>query len=90
MSRRVSAFLLAVGVWTWAIWPNFLKNIWRDDRAFGAGHKPTAFLLVHLALTVASLAIGTGVGVVGWRGWRASRRMGETVRAQRQFVSSRD
>lgn len=72
MSRRVSAFLVGVGVWTWLIWPNFLKNIWRDDRSFD--HGPTSFLLVHLVLTVVSLAIGTGVGVLGWRGWRAARR----------------
>jgi len=90
MSRRVSGFLLAVGVWTWLIWPTFLKNVWKDDRSFGPGHKATSFLVVHLLLTVVSLAIGTAVGVVGWRGWRASRRVDSGVRALRDFVSTRD
>ncbi len=72
MSRKVSGFLLAVGVWTWLIWPNFLKNIWKDERAFDDG--PTSFLLVHLVLVVTSLLIGTAIGVIGWRGWRAARR----------------
>jgi hypothetical protein len=72
MSRRWSAFLFAVGIWSWIIWPTFLRNIWKDDRSFD--HGPTAFLLVHLVLTVASLIIGTLVGVLGWRGWRAASR----------------
>lgn len=72
LSRRWCAFLLAVGVWSWIIWPTFLRNIWKDDRSFD--HGPTGFLLVHLALTVVSLIIGTLVGVLGWRGWRAAGR----------------
>ena len=88
MSRRVSGFLLAVGGWTWAIWPNFLKNIWKDERAFDDG--PTSFFLVHAVLVGASLLIGTAIGWIGWRGWRASRRTAGNVRAQRDFVSSRD
>ncbi|HEV2891114.1 MAG TPA: hypothetical protein VGX28_12135 [Frankiaceae bacterium] len=88
MSRRVSAFLLLVGVWTWAIWPNFLKNIWKDDRSWSDG--PTAFFLVHLVLVVVSLLIGTGVGAIGWRGWRASSRTERGVRSQRHFVRTRD
>jgi hypothetical protein len=71
MTRRVSTFLLAVGVWTWLIWPNFLKNIWKDERSFDDG--PTSFLLVHLVLVVTSLVIGTAIGAIGWRGWRATR-----------------
>lgn len=88
MTRRVSGFLLAVGVWTWLIWPNFLKNIWKDDRSFDDG--ATSFFLIHLVLVVTSLLIGTAVGVIGWRGWRASRREAGAFRAQRSFVSSRD
>jgi hypothetical protein len=90
MSRRVSAFLLAVGVWTWVIWPTFLKNIWKDDRAFGPGHKPTSFLIVHAVLVGVSLLIGTAIGVIGWRGWRASRHAESGMRALRSFVSTRD
>lgn len=70
LSRRASWFLLAVGGWTWAIWPNFLRTVWRDDRSWKDG--PTSFFLVHLVLVVISLATGTAVGVLGWRGLRAS------------------
>ncbi|WP_306204788.1 SCO4848 family membrane protein [Actinoplanes sp. RD1] len=72
LSRRWSAFLIAVGVWTWLIWPRFGLAIWRDDRSFSDG-APTAFLTVHALLIGASLVIGTAVGVLGVRGWRAAR-----------------
>ncbi|GAA2505670.1 SCO4848 family membrane protein [Winogradskya humida] len=71
LSRRWSAFLVAVGVWSWLIWPRFGLAIWKDDRAFSDG-TPTAFLWVHALLITASLIIGTVVGVLGVRGWRAA------------------
>ena len=71
LSRRWSAFLVLVGVWTWLIWPRFGLAIWRDDRSF-AGGSPTAFLWVHALLIGASLLIGTTVGVLGVRAWRAA------------------
>lgn len=74
MSRRVSGFLLAVGVWNWLIWPTFIKNIAKDPRSFTGG-RPTAFFLVHLVLTVVSLSIGTVIGAIGWRGWRSRRQV---------------
>ena len=73
LSRRWSAFLVAVGVWTWLIWPRFGLAIWKDDRSFDGG-TPTAFLWVHALLIGASLVIGTTVGVLGVRAWRASGR----------------
>jgi len=71
LSRRSSVFLLLVGVWSWIIWPTFLKNIWKDQRSFDAG--PTPFLLVHAVLVAVSLVIGTAVGQIGWRGLRGAR-----------------
>jgi hypothetical protein len=68
----LSWFLLAFGVWSWVIWPVFLRNIAGDPRAFHAG-SPTAFFLVHLVLTVVSLAFGTAIGVIGIRGLIALR-----------------
>ena len=65
-------FLVLVGVWTWLIWPRFAVAIWNDDRAWSDG-RPTGFLWVHAVLIGASLAIGTTAGVLGIRGWRASR-----------------
>jgi hypothetical protein len=75
LSRRSAGFLLAFGVWSWIIWPTFLKNIWADDRSFGPGPGggPTGFLVVHALLTVVSLACGTAIGVLGYRGLRRRR-----------------
>jgi hypothetical protein len=73
LSKRWSAFLVGVGLWTWFIWPRFALAIWNDDRAFDGG-TPTSFLWVHAVLIVASLAIGTAAGVLGVRGWRTARR----------------
>ena len=53
------------------IWPRFGLAIYRDERAFSDG-APTGFLWVHALLIGASLAIGTTVGVLGIRAWRAS------------------
>ena len=73
LSRGWSLFLVAVGVWTWAIWPRFAVAIWNDERAWSAGvvgeGSPTGFLWVHALLIGASLAIGTTVGVLGIRAY---------------------
>jgi hypothetical protein len=77
LSRRWSGFLIAFGVWSWIIWPTFLRNIWNDDRSFAPEPDggPTAFLIVHAVLTVASLVFGTAIGVLGARGLKRSRSL---------------
>lgn len=76
LSRGWALFLAGVGVWTWVIWPRFAVAIWNDPRSWSAGEvghgSPTGFLWVHALLIAASLAIGTAVGVLGVRGWRAA------------------
>lgn len=74
MSRTVSLFLLAFGVWSWIIWITFVRNLWGSDDAFAPDGSPTAFFVVHLVLAVVSFVLGTMIGVIGWRGWRARRR----------------
>lgn len=71
LSRGWSVFLVLVGVWNWVIWPRFAVAIWNDPRAFSGG-APTSFLLVHVALIVTSLVIGTVTGVYGIRGFLAA------------------
>ena len=68
ISRRAAIFLMAFGVYSWIIWPTFLKNIWKDNRSWH--HGATSFFLVHLVLTVVSLALGTVVAAIGIRAWR--------------------
>ena len=74
VSKRVAWFLVAFGVWSWIIWPTFLKNIWADKRSWNDGM--TAFFGVHLVLTVVSLALGTIIGVLGIRALRRSAGAG--------------
>jgi hypothetical protein len=76
LSRPVSWFLLAFGVWSWFIWITFVKNLWKDGSglAFDDAGDPTAYFWVHLLLAVTSFLLGTAVGVIGFRGVRASRR----------------
>jgi hypothetical protein len=76
ITRRWAAFLMLVGVWTWVIWPRFGLAIWNDERSFSGG-TPTSFLWVHAMLIIASLAIGTTVGVLGVRAWRAGSKAEE-------------
>jgi len=72
LSRRWAGFLILVGIWSWVIWPRFGVAIWNDERSFSDGG-PTFFLWIHALLIVASLAVGTAVGVLGVRAWRAAR-----------------
>jgi len=79
LTRRLAGFLLLAGAFQWLVWPNFLRVVWRDDRAFGPDGGPSAFLLVHIAIVVPALLIGTGLL---WLGALAWRRAGSAVSAQ--------
>ncbi|MCH0539352.1 hypothetical protein I3F58_07215 [Streptomyces sp. MUM 203J] len=76
LSRPVSWFLLAFGVWSWFIWISFVRNLWNDASglAFEDG-EPTGYFWVHLVLAVTSFLLGTAIGVIGLRGVRAARRV---------------
>lgn len=76
LSRPVSWFLLAFGVWSWVIWVTFVKNLYKDGSglAFDDAGDPTAYFWVHLTLAVVSFVLGTVVGVIGLRGVRALRQ----------------
>jgi hypothetical protein len=75
LSRPVSWFLLAFGVWSWFIWITFVKNLVKDGSglAFEDG-EPTSYFWVHLVLAVVSFVLGTVIGGIGLRGVRALRR----------------
>jgi hypothetical protein len=85
VSKRVAWFLIAFGVWSWLIWPVFLKNIWKDSRSWH--HGMTGFFAVHLVLTVVSLSLGTAIGILGGRAVRQqhlTRFRGEALPVQPQ------
>ena len=80
VSKRVAWFFVAFGVWSWIIWPTFLKNIWADKRSWN--HGMTSFFGVHLVLTVVSLTLGTLIGVYGLRALRAPSESTPVVEGQ--------
>ncbi len=74
LSRRVSWFLVAFGVWSWCIWITFVKNLWADASGLAFHHgQPTAYFWVHLLLAIVSFLLGTAIGVLGLRSLRALR-----------------
>jgi hypothetical protein len=80
ISRRTSLFLLAFGVWSWIIWITFAKNLWASDRSWATDGSPTAYFVVHAVLTVVSFVLGTLIGILGWRGVRATGAGASTER----------
>jgi hypothetical protein len=71
IGRGISAFLVLFGVWSWILWPNFLRNIWKDERSWNDG--ATTFFLIHLALVIVSFGCGNVIGWLGVKGLRAQR-----------------
>lgn len=71
MGRRTAGLLIAAGLWPLLVWPNFVRVVATDERAFDGG--PTAYLIVHVTLAVVSMALGVAVLVVGVRAWRRAR-----------------
>lgn len=71
LSRRAAALLVLAGAWPLLIWPNFVRVVATDERAFDdAG--PTAYLVVHVALALSSMTLGLALVVLGVRAWRRS------------------
>lgn len=71
MSRRVASFLIVAGLWPLLVWPNFVRVVATDDRAFDDG--PTAYLIVHTGLAVVSMAFGAALVWLGVRGRRRAQ-----------------
>ena len=68
LSRRTAWFLVVAGLWPLLVWPNFVRVVATDERAFDDG--PTAYLLVHVSLAVVSMAFGLALVVLGARALR--------------------
>jgi uncharacterized membrane protein len=69
LSRRAAVLLILAGAWPLLVWPNFVRVVVTDDRAF-AGGSPTAYLTVHVTLAVVSMALGAAVVSARARAWR--------------------
>ncbi|MEX2289374.1 MAG: hypothetical protein WD794_03495 [Mycobacteriales bacterium] len=68
LTRRIAALLVLAGLWPMLIWPNFVRVVATDERAFDGG--PTAYLVVHVALAAVSMLIGLALVVLGVTAWR--------------------
>jgi hypothetical protein len=60
-----SLLLIVSAVWSFVIWPPFLRRVLKDERARDADGKPTTFMRVHVVLISISLALAAAVGVLG-------------------------
>ena len=72
LSRRTAVLLVLAGAWPLLVWPNFVRVIATDERAFDDG--PTAYLLVHVRLALVSMAFGLVLVVLGVRALRSAGR----------------
>ena len=62
---------MLAGLWPLLVWPNFVRVIVTDERAFDGG--PTAYLVVHVTLAAVSMAFGVVLVVLGVRAYRSAR-----------------
>jgi uncharacterized membrane protein len=60
-----AVLLIVAGVWSLAVWPQFLRRVMKDPRARDAAGKATRFLTVHLVLVSISLVLGAATAVIG-------------------------
>ena len=71
LRRRSAVLLVLAGLWPLLVWPNFVRVIVTDERAFDGG--PTAYLVVHVTLAAVSMAFGVLLVVLGVRAYRRAR-----------------
>ena len=60
--------LIIAGVWSLAVWPQFLRRVMKDPRARDAAGKATKFLTVHLVLVSISMVLGAATAIIGIMG----------------------
>ena len=61
----LAVVLIVSGVWSLAVWPQFLRRVMKDPRARDANGKATKFLTVHVVLVSISMVLGAATAVIG-------------------------
>jgi hypothetical protein len=61
----LSVVLIISGVWSLAVWPQFLRRVMKDPRARDSAGKATKFLTVHVVLVTISLVLGAATAAIG-------------------------
>lgn len=61
----LSVVLIISGVWSLAVWPQFLRRVMKDSRARDEAGKATRFLTVHVVLVSVSMVLGAATAAIG-------------------------
>jgi len=61
----LSVVLIISGVWSLAVWPQFLRRVMKDPRARDEAGKATKFLTVHVVLVTVSMVLGAATAAIG-------------------------
>ena len=64
----LAVVLILAGVWSLAVWPQFLRRVMKDPRSRDAGGKATRFLTVHIVLVGISMLLGAATAAIGIAG----------------------
>ena len=64
----LAVVLIVAGVWSLAVWPQFLRRVMKDPRARDGNGKATRFLTVHVVLVSVSLVLGAATAAIGIAG----------------------
>lgn len=64
----LACVLIVAGVWSLAVWPQFLRRVMNDPRARDASGKATRFLTVHVVLVSVSMILGAATAAIGVAG----------------------
>ncbi len=60
--------LIVAGLWSLAVWPQFLRRVLKDPRARDGNGRATRFLSVHIVLVAISLVLGAATAAIGAAG----------------------
>jgi uncharacterized membrane protein len=60
--------LIVAGLWSLAVWPQFLRRVMKDPRARDASGRATRFLTVHVVLVSVSMVLGAATAAIGIAG----------------------
>jgi len=81
LTRRHSAFFLAVAAWNVVTYTTFAKNLLGAARS--GEERPAGYYAAHVVLIVVNVAIAVVLGRLGLKGWRAEDRVGAGTSATR-------
>ncbi|MFE4836079.1 SCO4848 family membrane protein [Arthrobacter sp. NPDC056691] len=61
----IALVLIVSGLWSLAVWPQFLRRVMKDPRARDTAGKATKFLTVHVVLVTVSMVLGAATAGIG-------------------------